>query len=210
MTTAAGRRLVGASLVALVLGVVGTGVFAAQAQAQVAEPIAVVSAYEMARNRGDFDMAVSYFADDGTLSQRNAVYTGREEIRRYLEASAGRGRFVVMSNRRLNGNRLAWTERPAGQNINSIEVTVEAVVQDGRIKALVYNGAVPALRSDTAADGRAQLPALVGLASVVLLLSSVILVASAGLWHSTAPQSRLRGRMLHDLQVWRAARTASG
>jgi SnoaL-like domain len=208
--TTAGRRLVGASLITLVLGVVGTAAVAAQAQAQVAEPVAIVSAYEMARNRGDFDMAVSYFADDATLTQRNTVYTGRDEIRRYLESSAGRGRFVVMSNRRLNGNRLTWTERAAAQNVNGIEVNVEAVVHDGKIKALVYSGAVPALRSEAAADGRAQLPALVGLASVVLLLSTVILVASAGLWHSTAPQSRLRGRMLHDLQVWRAARTASG
>src|SRR5205085_3513920 len=118
------------------------------AQAQVPEPMSVLTAYEMARSRGDFDLAVSYFADDATLTQRNTVYSGRDEIRRYLQAAAVRGRFVVVSNRRLNGNQLSWVERPSGQNVNGIEVTVEALVQDGKITAMVYNGSLPPTRGD--------------------------------------------------------------
>ncbi len=177
---------------------------------QVPEAVAVLTAYEMARNRGDLDAAASYFADDGTLSQRNTVFTGRDEIRGYLEQAAGRGRFVVISNRRLNGSEVTWIERPAGQNINGVEVGVQAVVRDGKIRSLVYNGAVGPARSEAAADGRAQLPALLGLASVVLLISGLILVVSTGLPHAAVPPSSLRGRLHRDLQVWRAARSASG
>ena len=204
----ASPRLVGAALFVLVLGTVGSAVVGAQAQ--VPEAMAVVTAYEMARNRGDLDVAVSYFADDATLTQRTTVYTGRDEIQAYLQAAIGRGRFVVVSNRRLNGSQLSWVERPSGQNINGIEVNVEAIVQDGKIKSLTYNGAAAAVRSEVTADGRAQLPALLGLASVVLLMSGLILVVSTGLPHPTQPQSHLRGRLIQDLQVWRAARSVSG
>jgi hypothetical protein len=205
---AASLMLLGAPLLVLAVSVIGSSAVAAQAQ--VPEAMAVVTAYEMARNRGDLDVAVTYFADDGTLTQRSTTYTGRDEIRRYLQAATARGRFVVISNRRLNGNQLTWTERPASQNVNGVEVTVEAVVQDGKIKALAYNGTLAPARSELSVDGRAQLPALLGMASVVLLLGGLILLTSTGLPHTSLPQSRLRGRLMQDLQVWRAARTVSG
>jgi hypothetical protein len=184
---------------------------ASGASAQVAnEPAAVVTAYEMARNRGDIDVAVSYFADDATLTRTTNTYTGRSEIMRYLQGASGRGRFVIISNRKTNGGTISWVERPAGQNINGIEVNVEATVHDGKIKSLNYNGAAAPVRTERAADGRAPLPALLGLASVVLVISGLILVVSTGLPHSRTPQSRLQGRLMQDLQVWRAARSVSG
>src|SRR5690242_17436607 len=123
------------SLSVVVLGVLAAPVVAAQVNAQTSDPAAIVTAYEMARNRGDVDQAIALFADDATLTQRSTTFTGREEIRRYLQNATGRGRFVVISNRKVNGTQLTWTERPAGQNINGIEVNVEAIVQDGKIKA---------------------------------------------------------------------------
>ena len=92
----------------------------------------------------------------------------------------------MVSNRKTNGNQLSWTERPAGQNINGIEVNVEAIVQDGKIKALSYNGPPFAPRVEPNLEGRSQLPALLGLGSVVLVLSGVVLVASAGIGHARA------------------------
>src|SRR5256885_11390793 len=88
-------------LIALQL-TLGAAIAAAQVR-QPSEAVTVVTAYEMARNRGDIDAALAYFADDATLVQRNTVYSGRDEIRRYLESSIGRGRFVVVANRRLLG-----------------------------------------------------------------------------------------------------------
>jgi hypothetical protein len=194
---------------AFVLGGLLSATIAA-AQGQVPEPVALISAYESARNRGDLDLAMSYFAADATLTQRSTVYSGLDEIRRYLQNTTGRGRFVVVSNRRVDGNQLAWTERPAGQNVNSIEVNVQAVVQDGKIQSLAYNGLVAQARADAAFDGRPQLPAVVGLGSVLAVLSASLLVASTGMAHSPGPQSRLRGRLLEGLQGWRSARSASG
>jgi hypothetical protein len=194
----------------LVLGILAAPVVAAQASVQTTDPAAVVTAYEMARNRGDVDQAVALFADDATLTQRSTTFTGPEEIRRYLQNATGRGRFVVISNRKTNGNQLSWTERAAGQNINGIEVSVEAIVQDGKIKALSYNGTPFAPRVEPNLEGRSQLPALLGLGSVVAVLSGVVLVASAGFGHASSGESSLRGRLMNDLRVWRSARSANG
>jgi hypothetical protein len=192
------------------LASIGVSVAVAQISLQANEPAAIIGAYEAARNRGDLDTAMSYFADDATVTQRTATFNGKEEIRRYLQAAIGRGRFVVSSNRRSTGSQLNWVERPAGQNINGVEVSVEAIVKDGKIAALSYNGSISAARLEPALDGRAQLPALLGLASVVMVLSGVVLVASSGLGRPQLAQSSLRGHLLQDLQVWRSARGASG
>jgi hypothetical protein len=183
------------------------------AQSSANEPNAVVTAYEAARNRGDIDTALSYFADDATVTQRVTVYTGKDEIRRYLESAIARARPVQVTNRRVSGIQLTWQERPTpGQSANPLEVSVQAVVQDGKIKALVFNGGSPQARADQASDGRAQLPALLGLGAVLLVISGVLLVASTGPGMSgrDQPPSRLRGRLMTDLQGWRAARGLNG
>jgi hypothetical protein len=202
-----GLRLVAVCVVALA-GLLSAS--EAGAQAQTPDSVTLVTAFELARNRGDLDLAMSYFADDATLTQRTAVYSGRDEIRRYLQTSAGRGRFVVVSNRHVDGNQLSWTERPTGQNVNGIEVSVQAIVQDGKIQSLAYNGLIPQLRPDASADGRAQLPAVFGLASVALVFAGLIVTVSLGLPHRPGSDSRLRGRLMGGLQVWRSARTANG
>ncbi len=218
----------------------GVGVGALMVSAQLAsmaiaqggvDPAAIVSAYEMARNRRDVDTALTYFADDATISQRSTTFTGKDEIRKFLDGISARSRFVVVSDRKVNGTRVTWTERagtqgpsPQGQpmslaqsqgsnggpnntaNSNGFVVTVEAVVQDGRIHALAYLPTNQPLRSDPALDGRAQLPATVGLGAVLAVLLGVLVVASFGLTSRGASPSRLRGRLMHDLQGWSAAR----
>ena len=202
----------------------------AKAQAGV-DPAAVVSAYELARNRRDVETALTYFADDATINQRSTTFTGKDDIRKFLDGISARSRFVVVSDRRVNGTRVTWTERagtqgpsPQGQpmslaqsqgsnggpnstaNSNAFVVSVEAVVQDGKIQSLAYLPTNQPLRSDPAFDGRAQLPASVGLGAVLAVLLGGLMVASAGLTSRGASPSRLRGRLMHDLQGWSAAR----
>jgi hypothetical protein len=174
------------------------------------DPSSVVAAFEAARNRGDIDAALAYFTDDATITQRTSVFTGKDDIRRFLQSASARGRTVQVTNRRGSGGQVTWLERPPqGQNLNPFEVSVQAVVQDGKIKSLVYNAAIATARSDTGADGRGELPALLGLGAVLLVLSGVVLVASTNIGRPGMSQSRLRGRLLHDLRGWRAERGLS-
>ena len=85
-------------------------------------------------------------------------------------------------------------------------VSVEAVVQDGKIRSLAYMAANQPLRTDPALDGRAQLPATAGLGAVLAVMLGVIMVGSVGLSRGGASASSLRGRLMHDLQGWTAAR----
>jgi ketosteroid isomerase-like protein len=205
-----------------------SGLVASLARAQAGlDPAAVVTAFEMARNRRDIDAALVFFADDATINQRSTTYAGKDEIRKFLDGSSARSRFVVVADRRVTGNRVIWTERsgttgassqgqppslaqgsngtPVG-SANTFVVTVEAVVQDGKIRSLAYITASAPLRTDPALDGRAQLPASVGLGVVMAVLAGVLLVASVGLRRRRASASSLRGRLMHDLQGWTAAR----
>jgi hypothetical protein len=210
---------------------IASGVVATMAGAQTGgDPAAVITAYEMARNRRDVDAALSYFADEATISQRTTTYSGKEEIRRFLDGVSTRSRFIVVSDRKTNGSRVSWTERsggpvtgqPQGQvpapqgpsagassatnvTTSGFAVTVEALVQDGKIRSLSYMAANQAARPDPALEGRAQLPAAVGLASVAVVFGGVIAFASMGLRrHSSA--STLHGRLMQDLRGWTAAR----
>src|SRR5260370_25788692 len=86
----------------------------ARAQAGI-DPAAVVSAYELARNRRDVDTALSFFADDATISQRSTTFAGKDDIRKFLDGVSARSRFVVVSDRKVNGTRVTWTERAGTQ-----------------------------------------------------------------------------------------------
>ncbi|MDQ6671447.1 MAG: nuclear transport factor 2 family protein [Chloroflexota bacterium] len=196
-----------------------SGLVASMAAAQAgSDPAAVISAYEAARNQRDIDGALAYFADDATVTQRSTNYAGKDEIRKYLDASSTRARFVVVTDRRSNGNRVTWTERAGGQgqgqqSLNgplssspSFQITVEAIVQDGKIRSITYVPNAQPARTDPTLDGRAQLPAGVGLAVVLAALLSVVLIASANLRRPAGEASSLQGRLMHDLQGWTATR----
>lgn len=212
-----------------VVTLLSSGVVASMAKAQAGgDPAAVITAYEMARNRRDVDAALAYFADDATISQRTTTFSGKDEIRKFLDASGTRSRFVVVSDRHANGTRVSWTERSGGQasgqaaqgpgasslasstmsssvSTPAFAVSVEAIVRDGKIRSLVYLAANQPARVDAVPDGRAQLPASVGLGAVLIVLFGFLAVASVGLRRSSSP-STLRGRLMHDLQGWSAAR----
>ncbi len=203
---------------------VASGVLVTLARAQASgDPAAVLAAYETARNQRDLDLALSYFADDATLTQRNTTFAGKTDIRKFLEGFSTRARFNTVSDRQVSGNRVTWTERTSGPGTESqtrppqgfsagvpgataFTISVEAIVQDGKIRSLTYLPANQAPRGDLVDDGRAQLPAAVGLGAIVSLFVAIVLVASLGLRRGTTAASTLQGRLLHGLQGWSAAR----
>lgn len=202
------RRLCAA--LALLLQLAAQAPAALPAAAQAPDPASVIDAFEAARNRRDFDTAVALFADEAFVTDVSSrSFSGKDEIRRFLQSMLGRGRFVVVANRRVDGQHVSWTERPAGQMLSGIELSVEALVQDGKIRRLAYDGSVSAARADAAIDPRAQLPALLGLAAVLLVVAGLLIVSSIGgaAAPSTASSSHLRGRLLTELRGWTNARS---
>jgi hypothetical protein len=198
-----------------------SGGVAARVRAQPSDPAAVITAYEMARNRRDIEAALTYFADGAVISQRNSAFTGKDEIRKFLDSGSARARFIVVSDRRTSGDHVTWTERSGNSNgdparppqANGTQaaptvfaVNVEAVVQDGKIQSVAYIFGTQAARADASLDGRAQLPAPFGLAAVVAVMLSVLMIASTGFRRPGRVPSSLHGRLLHDLQGWASAR----
>jgi hypothetical protein len=200
-----------------------SGVAASMARAQPsADPIAVITAYEMARNRRDTEAALSYFADNAVINWRT-IFNGKDDIRKFLDTSTSRSRFIVISDRKVSGNHITWTERSGGTggdpqarspqgfsggagSTASFTSSVEAVVQDGKIVSLSYIYGAQAPRIDPALDGRAQLPAALGLAAVVAVLLSVLMIASTGVRRPSPVTSSLHGRLMQSLQGWSEAR----
>jgi hypothetical protein len=170
------------------------------------DPGSVVAAFELARNRGDVDAALAFFANDATIRQRTTVFTGRDEIRRFLEGLTSRGRYPAISNRRIEGSRVLWGERTAGTNQNLPETSVEAVVVEGKIRSIVYQGGPITARVQAAVDTRGQLPALFGTASVAMLLLGSVLVASTRFNRRRRIASSLQGQLMDDLRGWHTAR----
>ncbi|MGI9148861.1 MAG: nuclear transport factor 2 family protein [Chloroflexota bacterium] len=204
-----------------VAALIVSGVLASMAAAQAgADPAAVITAYETARNQHDVDTALSYFADDATVSQRSTTYSGKDDIRKYLDGNSARARFVVVSDRQTAGNHISWTERSGGQgpgqqgqalngplaSSQAFQISVEAIVQDGKIRSIAYLPSAQPAQADPALDGRAQLPAGVGLAAVLGLLFSAVLIASTGIGRPAGEASSLQGRLMQDLRGWSAAR----
>jgi hypothetical protein len=207
------------------------------------DPTSVVAAYETARSRQDMDTALSYFADNATITQRNTTFAGKDQIRKYLDSISARAPYIVVSDRHASGSLVSWTERtgspqvtaptarlpgytggptslgaqgatsrPGSQPTTTVTpqagflVTVDAIVQDGKIQSMSYVFGSQVPRPDPALEGRAQLPASVGLAAVLALLAGVVLVASMGLGRRTRVSSRLHGHLMQDLRGWAAAR----
>jgi hypothetical protein len=219
---------IGVGVAFLLVSALVASMATAQTDAQ-NDPAGVIAAYEMARNRRDVDTALTFFSDSAVVSQRNTSFVGKEDIRKFLDGMAARSRFVVVSDRKVSGNRVTWTERPglaSGSSTsgnqppqgrspglsgtfvgaNSFTISVEAVVQDGKIQSLAYTfGGQPA-QTDPSLDGRAQLPAVVGLAGVLTLLLSLLMLASTSFRRGSPVSSSLRGRLMHDLQGWASAR----
>ncbi len=104
-------------------------------------------------------------------------------------------------------NQVAWTERLTTQASN-LEFGVEAQLQDGKIKALIYDGGPNSGRLEPLTDTSGSLPALLGMAAVALVLSAGVAGVSVGLPlpRRALTASSLRGRLVPALQTWTTTR----
>jgi len=173
-----------------------TGIFA-----QVMDPPVIVDSYERARNQRDFDAALNYFADNAVvrLEERSGTsFTGKADIRRFLQ-SIQREPPQITSNRHVVGNTVTWKERVRGQAQTSVDLSVEAVVQEGKIVSLLYRIAPPAQPpAAPQADAPARVPAAAVATALVLLGGALLVAASLGS-RRAASNSTLRGKLLTGL-----------
>jgi hypothetical protein len=164
----------------------------------------VVDAYVMARKSGDADALTRVFADDAVIVDRlGQAHSGTDELRRQLQISSSRGRALGVSERHQNGDHVFWLE-PAATPDSNLVMNVEAVVERGRIRLLVYRGSEAALPGQPQL-ARNQLPALLGLA-LPLLLVSVTLAGMSLLTRPVAVATRPRPALLADLRRWTQTR----
>jgi hypothetical protein len=166
----------------------------------------LVDSFEAARSRRDVEAAVALFTDDAVIRDRSGrEHVGKEQIRQFMLLTASRGRTLPVAVHAIGNNRIAWTERITTQ-VSTLEFNVEAVVQDGRIKALIYGDGVGSGRVEPLTDTSGSLPALLGVGTVALVLSASVAVVSLGLPRRELAGSALEGHLVTGLQQWAATR----
>jgi hypothetical protein len=192
--------------VALVMG--AFLLLAQAARVQSISPGSVVYAYEQALGQHDIDTAVAQFADDAVLTlqdSRTRTLNGPAQIREFLTGANVQTSPMPTSRPQVDGDTVIWTERTErpDQLLGGTDLTVQAVVHDGKIRWLEYQRGT-LVRSggpwnDAAPD--AAPTAAAALAALVLLGVGLLSLATArSRIHSG---SLLRGRLHRDLRRWR-------
>jgi hypothetical protein len=189
--------------VALVAGAFLLLVHAAGAQS--VTPIAVVDTFARTWGERDIDAALALFADDAVVTLQDArarSLNGRPQIREFLQDATLKAAPQPTSSRQQDGNTVRWSERTEGQIISVSDVTVQAVVHNGKIQSLVYRpGRMVRAQGDRPAAAGTPESAGMALAAVVLL--GLGLLSLATVRSRARSGSYLRGRLLSDLRHWR-------
>lgn len=190
-----------AGLFALLLLVV----LPAATAAQVNDPPVIIDSYERARNQGKTDAALAYFHNDATIflsEQGNSTFVGKVEIRRFLQLYETRSPPLITSSRHVVGNTVSWREREQGERRTTRDMTVEALVQDGKIKSLIYSRAILPANPARPEDGLARLPAAAVLGGLALFSTGLLAFAFVAPRRPRSA-SRLNGKLLTELAHWR-------
>src|SRR5262245_39537130 len=112
------------------------------ASAQGLSPAAVVDGFERDAGQQNVDAALGRFGDAAVITVhglRTRKLWGRDQIREFLNESAGRPAPSLTSMRHVDGNTVTWTERTAATELNAArDMTVEATVEGGKIQSLAY------------------------------------------------------------------------
>jgi hypothetical protein len=175
----------------------------ARALAQVLDPPVIVDSFERARNQRDVDAALAFFADNAVVrvEERNAMsFTGKAEIRRFVQTMGVRPPPQVTSNRHVVGNTVSWSERAQGQGGQQqppMDLKVEAIVQEGKIISLVYRVALPPPPASPQAESAARMPAVFAPLALLVVGGGLLLAAS----HTPrrGATSALHGRLIAAL-----------
>jgi hypothetical protein len=170
-------------------------------------PSTVVDSYERAWGQNDVDAALAHFADSAVITVQDArtrSLTGREQIREFLQTAALQAAPVLTSSRQSDGGRLMWSERIEGQVLSAKEVSVQAVVKDGKIQSLVYRPGRMVGAQSPAAPSVTTESASLALGAVLLLGLGLLSLATVRSRVHTS--SNLQGSLLRDLRLWRRGR----
>lgn len=105
------------------------------------DPAAVMDAYTAAINAHDVEAALAYVADDAVYNRPTGQFTGKEQIRGFIESLIARNvRVELVGERQVQGDRVTWTSRvflsdpenPDGPPLEIVNNS-ESVVQNGKI-----------------------------------------------------------------------------
>jgi hypothetical protein len=169
-------------------------------------PCAVVDNYERAWGQQDFDGALAQLSDDAVVTvhdPRARSLASRQQIQEFLQYTAMRGAPILTSACSVVGNTVTWSERPDSEALNANDLTVQAVVLNGKIQTLVYRPGrlVQAQGTPASIDKMASESAGLNLAALVLLSLGLLSLATA--FPHAHSDSNLRGRLMRDLRHWR-------
>jgi ketosteroid isomerase-like protein len=154
-------KLAVTALALLVMLPVGAG-------AQSADPGSVAAALAAAVNAGNVDVALALFADDGVVTllppaspTAKHVYTGKAEIRAWLQTLRDQRFQVQEGTPQVSGERLRSLDRISEDGLRMLgvaplETTKEVVVRGGKITAFSSTLTPASLARLQAAVARAQ------------------------------------------------------
>lgn len=113
------------------------------------KPLDVVNSWVAALNKGDIDTALSYLADDATVTispagpEGDATFTGHAEIRGWYETlTAGKG-VTTLSNCKMDGETMTckdvyFDEGLKSMGVDFLEGEWVAIIQDGKIQSYTF------------------------------------------------------------------------
>ena len=149
------------------------------------------------------DALAGLFADDAAVTDPfGNSHVGKAEVRKWLGTVAGRPRTVGVEHASVTADRASWFEQVGtGTGSPGFAVSVEAVIGGGRIASLVYRRAdSPQQEPSETTDPRTPLPAPLGVAAVLLVLTLGLAASSRGL-HPVEVSSP-RGVLIASLRNW--------
>jgi ketosteroid isomerase-like protein len=107
------------------------------------EPVAVILAMNDLCNAGDVEGVLGLFTDDAVVQNMPqpdgaGVYRGKDEIRAWFAPQIQRHLHVTSQNYQAKGDTVTWEttlseDELRAMGIESVDVTAEAVVRNGRI-----------------------------------------------------------------------------
>jgi hypothetical protein len=176
------------------------------AAAQSASPSALVDGYERAWGHQDVDAALALLADNAVVTVQDPTtrsMTSHQQIREFLQNAGLRRAPSLTTARQVDTNTVVWSERIESPTLNANELTVQAVVEDGKIQSLVYRSGHLIRGAGSPADTATPESAAAVLAA--LLLFGCGLLSLAGVRSRVRSGSNLRGRLMADLRLWSAS-----
>lgn len=158
--------------------------------AQGRDPASVVQAFEAALRASNADGAAALFTDDAVITTQTATYTGKAQIRPYLQGLVAQHfHFTRVGSRQVTGAHERHTSRVAYDGLKQLGLTTltatsDVVVQGGKISAFRVAFTPASLQRLQAAQAAHQPPAATPvmpatggdrtpLAAVVLLLAGL-------------------------------------